>query len=239
MFCPTGTRFVFVWRLAHVLLSMFLVEKVACTEWIKVFRWIDGHEDWAEPRHQKHGLDVLEELDVQRGNQILNRLVGFFRCLSVSLTLEGGLAVSTWIHRPRWLYLDGQVTTVVSNRIVLFFCNGSPRSSFLLASWLEVSRTGVAANPLSPRLYCRLSSFFHYDTWHLTCPPGLPLFQTMYFLHFRCFVSSPPSLRASFPLVCAFVRFYFFSHLSSLLSPLSSLLSPLTSVRCFLLARTG
>ncbi|CAN0421047.1 unnamed protein product [Ectocarpus sp. 12 AP-2014] len=48
------------------------IQKVACTEWIKVFRWIDGHEDWTEPRHQKHGLDVLEKMDVQRGNQILN-----------------------------------------------------------------------------------------------------------------------------------------------------------------------
>lgn len=47
--------------------------KVACTEWIKVFRWIDGHEDWSQPRHTKHGLDVVRSMGADRGNQILNR----------------------------------------------------------------------------------------------------------------------------------------------------------------------
>lgn len=73
-----SNAFFFVFRLTYVLRSIFFVgRKVACTEWIKVFRWIDGHEDWAEPRHQKHGLDVLEKMDAQRGNQILNKCVVF------------------------------------------------------------------------------------------------------------------------------------------------------------------
>ncbi|CAM9937360.1 unnamed protein product [Pylaiella littoralis] len=47
-------------------------ERVACTEWIKVFRWIDGHEDWSQPRHTKHGLDVVQKMGADRGNEILN-----------------------------------------------------------------------------------------------------------------------------------------------------------------------
>lgn len=49
--------------------------KVACTEWLKVFRWIDGQPDWTEPRHVKHGLNSLVQYGIKRGNNMLNRYI--------------------------------------------------------------------------------------------------------------------------------------------------------------------
>eukprot|EP00903_Cladosiphon_okamuranus_P012336 g11565.t1 len=48
------------------------IQKVACTEWLKVFRWIDGQPNWTEPRHVKHGLNKLKQYGVKRGNSMLN-----------------------------------------------------------------------------------------------------------------------------------------------------------------------
>lgn len=46
---------------------------MACTEWLKVFRWVDGQEDWEQPRHVKHGLDALSRMQLTRANEIMNR----------------------------------------------------------------------------------------------------------------------------------------------------------------------
>lgn len=46
---------------------------MACTEWLKVFRWIDGQPDWTEPRHVKHGLNFLVQYGINGGNDMLNR----------------------------------------------------------------------------------------------------------------------------------------------------------------------
>lgn len=67
------------------MLSFFFFLKVACTEWLKVFRWIDGQADWTEPRHVKHGLNVLQQFGVKRGNHILNRYL--FLCSELRLAL--------------------------------------------------------------------------------------------------------------------------------------------------------
>lgn len=48
------------------------LEKVASSEWFKVFRWIDGQSDWEQPRHINHGLDRLRDMDVGQANDILN-----------------------------------------------------------------------------------------------------------------------------------------------------------------------
>eukprot|EP00752_Nemacystus_decipiens_P007168 g6418.t2 len=48
------------------------IQKVACTEWLKVFRWIDGQPNWTEPRHVKHGLLSLAQYGVEGGNTVLN-----------------------------------------------------------------------------------------------------------------------------------------------------------------------
>lgn len=53
--------------------------EVACTEWLKVFRWMDGQSDWSEPRHVKHGLKILQQYGVQGGNRILNRYSDVWR----------------------------------------------------------------------------------------------------------------------------------------------------------------
>ena len=49
------------------------IPKVACAEWMNVFRWMDGQEDWQQPRHVKHGLDELARMELKSANQILNR----------------------------------------------------------------------------------------------------------------------------------------------------------------------
>ncbi|CAM9630005.1 unnamed protein product [Ascophyllum nodosum] len=39
---------------------------------MNVFRWMDGQEDWQQPRHVKHGLDELARMELKSANQILN-----------------------------------------------------------------------------------------------------------------------------------------------------------------------
>lgn len=40
---------------------------------MKVFRWIDGQDDWQQPRHVKHGLINLSALPLDKANEMLNR----------------------------------------------------------------------------------------------------------------------------------------------------------------------
>ncbi|CAM9523251.1 unnamed protein product [Discosporangium mesarthrocarpum] len=48
------------------------IQKVACSEWLKVFRWVDGQANWEKPLHVKHGLNVLRDLELEAANSILN-----------------------------------------------------------------------------------------------------------------------------------------------------------------------
>lgn len=48
------------------------VQKVASSEWLKVFRWVDRQDNWEQPKHKKHGLDYLSAMPLEDANDLLN-----------------------------------------------------------------------------------------------------------------------------------------------------------------------